>query len=921
MRKLSILAILFCFAIGVRAQSILSESFNVSTTTSTPPTGWTVSSSGSTNGCFGTDINQVVSGGFVCSTSPQPNPSPHSGSGMGGYNSWDIYAGGYSELVSPSLNFSSLGTNTFSIWVYNQQAYYGDDSIRFYVNTSPTSAGGYLLDAMVPNYSPPTTGWTLYSYNIPTTFTGTTNYIIIRCVSDYGYDILFDDVDVTHNPPTPCTGTPAAPSISNTAYNPASPLCSGSSVTLNGVDPNFPTIGGLTYQWQYASSSTGPWTNVSFGTGANTRFYNTGSLSTSYYFRMTTTCTASSATSASAAFFVPIGAPQPGFLSGRLNFCPGDTATYSVPYVAGTSYTWTLPSGWSGTSSTNSILVTPATNPGTISVQANNSCGTSIAQSRSIVAGSAPAAPSSIGGNSNVCGNSSQTYTISPVTGALTYAWTFPPSWTTSGATNGTNIMATASNFSGNIIATAINGCGVGRDTLAVVVVNSLPHPGTITGNNKPCSGTLNTYSINPVPGATSYTWYLPNGWSGTTTGTSIQAYPGTSTGSLKVTAFSTCATSPTDSLNIAPIQSVTPSVSLSSSTGTFCQGALMTFTATTSNGGTTPQYFWSKNGNAILNSGAGYITNTLATGDQIGVTLVSDAVCRTKDSATALFITPTIVPSAHPGINIDETPGLNKCSGTLRYFTSTIKDGGTSPLYQWYINGAPVAATNSNTFSSSTLNNADTITAQLTSNAQCPTSASVISNKQGVDVFPSVVPSVSVVASNNDVSAGPVIINSSETGGGTNATYQWYLNGVQLAAETNANLSSSSFHTGDHIFVEMYSYDPCANPKLVSSNEIILTGPAGIGTTKNWTGTLQLYPNPNNGNFSIQAKGGTTQDQVQLEVFNLVGQRIYQYSFHPEKANWTKSFTLPNTVANGLYSIRLSSGAQNAMLPFTILK
>jgi hypothetical protein len=60
--------------------------------------------------------------------------------------------------------------------------------------------------------------------------------------------------------------------------------------------------------------------------------------------------------------------------------CPGSVAIYSVPDVAG-SYTWTLPAGWSGSSTTDSITVTAGSSPGTITVAGNFTCGSSAAQS------------------------------------------------------------------------------------------------------------------------------------------------------------------------------------------------------------------------------------------------------------------------------------------------------------------------------------------------------------------------------------------------------------------------------------------------------------------------------------------------------------------------------------------------------------
>lgn len=69
---------------------------------------------------------------------------------------------------------------------------------------------------------------------------------------------------------------------------------------------------------------------------------------------------------------------SPSSISGNISVCAGSSVTYSVPSVAGaTSYTWTLPGGWTGTSSTNTILVMAGTTPGQIAVVAGNCCGAS----------------------------------------------------------------------------------------------------------------------------------------------------------------------------------------------------------------------------------------------------------------------------------------------------------------------------------------------------------------------------------------------------------------------------------------------------------------------------------------------------------------------------------------------------------------
>lgn len=70
---------------------------------------------------------------------------------------------------------------------------------------------------------------------------------------------------------------------------------------------------------------------------------------------------------------------QPGSISGNNSVNAGDSETYSIAPIAGaTSYNWTLPSGWAGTSTSNVITVVTGTTSGTITVSAVNSCGSSI---------------------------------------------------------------------------------------------------------------------------------------------------------------------------------------------------------------------------------------------------------------------------------------------------------------------------------------------------------------------------------------------------------------------------------------------------------------------------------------------------------------------------------------------------------------
>lgn len=920
MKKTFLLPLLMLLAIVSQAQTtILSESFNTTFRTTTPPTGWTVSGTGTNDNTCSSAIvwEQVPSGGFNCFGTP--NPAAHSGSGMAGYNAWDIYSGGNTELVSPVLNFSGLGTTTLNVWIWDSVAlYYGFpntqyDSLAIYVNTSPTSAGGTQLYRGTPSYNFSGTGWTLFTFNIPTTYNGATNYIIFRGASRYGNDIFFDDVTVVRNPPTPCNATPLAPTITTAAMSTASPLCAGSTKTLTASDPNYPTIGGFTYEWQTSASSSGPWTTVSTSTTSTngTVTYTTAPLTTSTYYRLNTKCTATGNANASAPYFVIVGAPQPGTITGSPTFCPGDISTYSVPIVAGTTYTWTLPSGWSGSSTTNSINVTPNSTAGTISVTATSSCGTSIPQTKPIAPGSAPGTPGNITGSNSSCASASQTYSIAAVPGATSYAWTVPAGWSINSTTNGgQTINVTTGGTSGNVTATAINGCGSSSKSLYVTVVTALPNPGTISGPSSPCAGALYTYSIHSVLGATSYVWGFPSGWTAVANDTTLQVFAGTAGGYITVTAHSPCSTSPTSSLAVTVQQSVTPTVNVTASDSPICQSAPITFTANTTNAGSSPTYMWQKNGTPVIGSGSTYLDNKLTTGDVITATVVSNASCRTIDTARS-SLTLSVTPLASPGISINAAPLLTICSGTLVSFSTTITGGGPSPSYQWYLNNNPITSATGPSYSSALLANNDTITVKLTTSAVCPYVPYVFSNKVGMQVNNVVSPSVTISASSTQPVAGqPITISSAESGGGATPVYQWILNNVDIPGATSDSYTSSAFRDGDRISVRMISYDPCAQPGVVTSNEIIMGDPTSVAGLTSWDGVISLYPNPTTGRFTISAEWNTTHagKQVNIDLLNMIGQNVYHVTTIPDKAQWRFDVRLSENIPNGQYMLRISS-------------
>jgi hypothetical protein len=263
---------------------------------------------------------------------------------------------------------------------------------------------------------------------------------------------------------------------------------------------------------------------------------------------------------------------QPGAISGSNVICAGSSNTYSIAAVPGaTSYTWTLPGTWSGTSTTTSIVAMASTTGGTISVTANDSCGASTARSLNVAVPAIPAQPGSISGNIAVCPGSINTYSITAVPDATSYSWTLPGGW--SGSSTSNSISTNANSTGGNLSVIANNVCGSSSaQSLPITIVAVPAQPGAISGNISVCTGSENTYSITPVPGATGYTWSLPGGWSGSSTTNSITTTAGTLGGTVSVMAdYASCHSIPqTLTTNIAPGPGAAFSASTNSQVASF---------------------------------------------------------------------------------------------------------------------------------------------------------------------------------------------------------------------------------------------------------------------------------------------------------------------------------------------------------------
>ena len=124
---------------------------------------------------------------------------------------------------------------------------------------------------------------------------------------------------------------------------------------------------------------------------------------------------------------------------------------------------------------------------------------------------SVPLKPTVISGPNEACIGRNVVYSVDAVNDASSYTWTVPANWhiVTGQGTN--QITVTAGTLAGTIEVMANNGCGSSAKATIQVRAVEMGTMGEIKDLSSPCDGLK--YMVDPVYGATSYHWTLPEGW------------------------------------------------------------------------------------------------------------------------------------------------------------------------------------------------------------------------------------------------------------------------------------------------------------------------------------------------------------------------------------------------------------------------
>lgn len=657
------------------------------------------------------------------------------------------------------------------------------------------------------------TNATTYNWTVPTGWAitagqGTTSITVTTGTSG-------QNGNVTVNAGNAC-GTSNASSFAVTVA-PAIPAAPGA---ITGTAQQCPGLTGQTYSITAVANATSytwavptGWT-ITAGQGTTSITVTTGSYNQNGNITVNASNSCGSSSNASQTVIVNFGTPTTPNLGGISTTCPSQLVTFTLSPVSGaTNYSWTVPLGWSIVSGQGTSILTVTTGSagqnGNVTVNASNSCGTSgTAIWPVVVANGTPVAPGPITGTAAQCPAISSTYSIAAVTNATTYTWTVPTGWTITSGQGTTSITVTSGNAgqNGNITVTAGNSCGTSSASSFAVTVNpgTPANPGIIAGTAAQCPGVNQVYTVNPVSGATNYTWTVPTGWTivsgqGSSNIVVTTGNPGQN-GAISVTASNSCGTSGSSSTTVTVVTGAPATPGVISGVTSQC-GNVAAQTYSVASVANATSYTWTVPSGWIIVNGAGSPSITVTTGSvgQNGtISVTASNGCGSSAAATLTVAVTAATPTAPTSI----TGTAAQCEGNTNQVYSVVPVAGATS-YSWTVPTGWIivsgAGTETITVNPGTAgqNGTISVTADNTCGASTATSLAVTVNP-GTPTAPTAITGATIVCS------GATAQNYSISTVANATTYTWTVPSgwtITAGAGTNA-ITVTAGSTGGTISV-----------------------------------------------------------------------------------------------------------------------
>jgi hypothetical protein len=275
----------------------------------------------------------------------------------------------------------------------------------------------------------------------------------------------------------------------------------------------------------------------------------------------------------------------------------------------------------------------------------------------------------------------------------------------------------------------------------------------------------------------------------------------------------------------------------------------------------------------------------------------VTDALGQIATSEVFLPVNPLLPVSVNINTYYNPAP-----PGSLINFTATPVNGGDVPFYQWKVNGVDVGQ-NFATYSFHPLNG-DQVNCILTSNAPCVSGNPATSNTITMIMVPASITVSGDILNGKDTcfnAYGTITVPSAPE------TFNVYAGGSAtfIAGIKIRFLPGTWVKPGEYM-----------NAYITTTNEYCGNLPSSMVTVVSGEGEqnvlpeqashrYSIYPNPTTGNFTLLHLGDFLPGTVQVEIFNMHGERIFSTICTDERSHY---FTLTGLPA-GICFVKVMTG------------
>ncbi|MVN75014.1 T9SS type B sorting domain-containing protein [Hymenobacter sp. HMF4947] len=610
--------------------------------------------------------------------------------------------------------------------------------------------------------------------------------------------------------------------------------------------------GSFNFQWE-SSPDNNTWTAIAGATGAT---YAPGPLTTTTYYRRRVTSGPCGPEYSPAVTLTVLPALSAGTIAADQTVCAGTTPTPLISTSGANGGTGTFSYQWeSSTDNSTWTTIAGANNPtlalGPLTVTTyfrrqvrSGDCAT--APSNVVTLNVVPAITAgSIAASQALCAGGTPTPLTSTAPaaggiGAVTYQWESSvdnTTWTAIGGATGPTYapgqLSTTTYFRRR--ASSIGTCDPAFSNAVTITVAPALAAGTIAADQTVCAGVApapltSTASASGGTGTFTYQWEASpdnSTWTAVGGANGADYAPGTL---ATTTYFRRRVTSgpcgPVYSAAVAV--RVLPPLTAGSIAADqdVCAGATPTpLTSTSEAGGGTGTYTYqweSSTNNASWTVIAGATSLTFAPGALTVTTYFRRrATSGTCAAPVSNVVTVRVVPLVTPTISL-ATPPV-QCAGTALTFTAVVANVGATPTFRWFVNNAAVAT--GPTFTSSTLVTGDQVRVEVTPTVGLcstgPASATVT-----VTRTPTPLPTLAItVQPGGPVCAGEPLTYSiaNVTGAGPTPTYQWQVNGTDVAGATGPVFTSTTLRNGQTVTLRLRTTDACGQPVTAVSNGVVV--------------------------------------------------------------------------------------------------